>query len=553
VTDIVVVPLLVALVTAILTLGARSFPRLQRGCSVAGTGVYGVAVLALAGRVTRQGRLVYQLSGWEAPFGITLVADGLSVLFLGLTAVVGLAALVFSLEGVDRFGQRLSYHPLYQFMIVGVTGSFLTGDLFNLFVWFEVMLLSSYVLVVFYSGPEHTRAALHYAFLNLVGSAVMLVAIGGLYATTGTLNMADMARRLAAPGAAPAGFEVAVPAALGLSALLFAVFALKAGIVPFHFWVPDAYRAAPAPVAAMLAGVVKKVGVYAVLRVYFTVFSAADLPAGAGADGVLEFFGPVIVVMAAGSILLGGVGAVARPDLDGLLAHSSVSQIGFVLLPLGVAAMAPPAPGMAPLETVRGLGVVAAVVYAVNHGLAKAALYLVSGAVQRATGTDDFEAIGGLSERVPVLAGAFLLAALALVGIPPLSGFFGKLLVFDAAARGPASVVLPALAVVLSGAVLTVAYVSRAWSRAFWGAPGDERTIGERPDGTAAATDGGSSRESTAHSRPPRSLVAVAAVLAISLLVLGVGFDPFATAAENAARAALDTQGYVDAVLGGSG
>jgi len=199
VTDIVVVPLLVALVTAILTLGARSFPRLQRGCSVAGTGVYGVAVLALAGRVTRQGRLVYQLSGWEAPFGITLVADGLSVLFLGLTAVVGLAALVFSLEGVDRFGQRLSYHPLYQFMIVGVTGSFLTGDLFNLFVWFEVMLLSSYVLVVFYSGPEHTRAALHYAFLNLVGSAVMLVAIGGLYATTGTLNMADMARR--SPGA----------------------------------------------------------------------------------------------------------------------------------------------------------------------------------------------------------------------------------------------------------------------------------------------------------------------------------------------------------------
>jgi multicomponent Na+:H+ antiporter subunit D len=542
VSDAVVAPLVVALVAAVVTLGARSYPRLQRGLSLAGAGAYGVAVALLAARVAATGgnRLVYQLSGWPAPFGISLIADGLSVIFLGMSAVVGFVALAFSPGGVDRFGQRLSFHPLYHFLFVGVTGSFLTGDIFNLFVWFEVMLMSSYALVVFYSGPEHTRAGLHYAFLNLVGSAVMLVAIGGLYATVGTLNMADMARRLASPGPAPGGFEVAVPTVLGLSAVLFAVFALKAGVVPFQFWVPDAYRAAPAPVAAVLAAVVKKVGVYAVIRLYFTVFSAAELADPLyGVATFLDFFGPVMLAMAAASVVLGGVGAVACPDLDGLLAYSSIGQVGFIVLPLGVAATAPaPAAGAPVVETVRGLGVVAAVVYAVNHGFAKSALYLASGAVEQATGSTAFEDLGGLAARAPVLAGAFLTAALALVGLPPLSGFFGKLLVFDAAVRGS----IPAVAVALGGAVLTIAYFSRAWSRAFWGRPTAGGRFGES---TGAAADGGT----VSLSRLSPGLVAAAAALALALVVLGVAFDPFLTAAENAARAALDTSGYVDAVL----
>jgi len=243
----------------------------------------------------------------------------------------------------------------------------------------------------------------------------------------------------------------------------------------------------------------------------------------------------------------------AETDLDGLLAHSSISQIGFILLPVGVAAMAPPpAAGTPVTETLRGVGVVAAIVYVVNHGLAKGALYLVSGTIEQGAGTVDFDAIGGLAERAPVLAGGFLLAALALVGVPPLSGFFGKLLVFDTAARGPAATVT--LAVALAGAALTIAYVSRAWSRAFWGEPAGGRTIGASPDG--AATDGGTASDpetgATAPSLSP-GLVAVAATLALSLLALGIVFDPLLTAAENAARAALDTQGYVDAVLGGTG
>jgi multicomponent Na+:H+ antiporter subunit D len=521
----VVAPLLVALAAAIATLLTRRFDRTQAAVSLLGGLGYVGAVAWLVSEVDPLGAtnvFSYQLSGWQAPFGITLVADSLSAFVLAFSAVVALAALVFSVAYVNRFGQRVSYHPLFHFMLVGVTGSFLTGDLFNLFVWFEVMLMSSYVLVVFYSGREHTRAALQYVVLNLVGSAVMLLAIGGLYSTLGTLNMADMAQRL---GAA----EVAPGPVLGLSALLFTVFALKAGLVPFQFWVPAAYRAAPAPISAMLAGVVKKVGVYAIVRLYFTVFGAAtvsdlSLPGfsvAAGGDSLLGFYGPILFAMAAASILVGGVGAVGRDDVDGLLAYSSIGQVGFIVLPLGIAATAAG-------EELRVLGVAAALVYALNHGLAKGLLFMASGTVYDAVGTEQFPDLGGLAESAPLLSSGFFVGAMALVGIPPLSGFFGKLLIFDVAGRAGATL---ALGFALFGAVLTIAYFSRAWNRGFWGEP-------------SLLVD---------HGDADLSLVAVVVALALTIVVLGVGFDVVMQAAEAGAEAALNRQEYVDAVLGGSG
>jgi multicomponent Na+:H+ antiporter subunit D len=516
---IVIAPLLVALVTAIICLLVRSAPRLQRGVSLLG----GIAYLAVVVQLARAVRtdadrtLVYQVSSWKAPYGITLVADDLSVVFLALAAVVSLAALVFSVRYVDREGQRLSYHALYHFMVVGISGSFLTGDIFNLFVWFEVMLMSSYVLVVFYSGPEQTRAALHYAFLNLIGSAVMLLAIGGLYATTGTLNMADLARRLAAP----AQYDIAVAPVLGLSALLFCVFALKSGIAPFQFWVPDAYRAAPAPVAAMLAGVVKKVGIYAIIRLYFSIFAVATIPQTG--QSFLAFFGPILLAMAVVSILLGGIGAVGRDDLDGLLAYSSIGQVGFIVLPLAVAATASPS------DPLFRLGIVAAIVYAINHGFAKGTLFLVSGTVKNAVGSVEFDRLGGIAERDPVLSSAFFVGALSLIGIPPLTGFFGKFFVFDVAVRAQSTAGLIALVIALCGAILTIAYFSLAWMRGFWGNPS----------------------ESVRQANTVSTLVSVAAVLALVLIVLGVGFEPLYEFVNNAATAAIDTEGYVNAVLGG--
>ncbi|MDY6818672.1 MAG: proton-conducting transporter membrane subunit [Halobacteriales archaeon] len=509
--------MLVALVTAVLTLVVRSRSRSQQVISLLGSVGYLVAVAVVFDRVATAGPIAYQLSGWPAPFGITIVADALSTFMLALTAVVSLGATVFSIRYIDTYGQQLAYHPLYHLMVVGISGAFLTGDIFNLFVWFEVMLMASYVLVVFYSGPEHTRAALTYVVLNLVGSAVMLLAIGGIYATTGTLNMADIARRLGDPQA----FNVALAPVLGLSGLLFAVFALKAGIVPFQFWVPGAYRAAPAPIAAMLAAVVKKVGIYAIIRLYFTVFAAAELPLsmpGIQGSSFLSFYGPVLFLMAGASILLGGIAAVSREDIDGLLSYSSISQVGFIVMPLAVGATVP---------AVRPLAITAALVYTLNHAIAKGALFLTSGAIYDAVGSIEFVGLGGLTEETPTLSVAFFVGGLALIGIPPLSGFFGKLLVYDVVSRAGADI---ALAFVLLGAILTIAYISKAWNRGFWGTPTDAVLEADDEPG----------------------LVAVVLVLTMVLLAIGIGFELVLGAAEAATAAALDRGTYIETVLGGT-
>jgi len=536
--QIVVAPLVIALGAAVASLLTRRWGGLQRAVSLAGGVAYLGAVALLFQRVATDGTLTYQVGKWTAPYGISLVADPLAMFMLALAAVVSLAALAFSVLYVDDDEQRLSYHALYHMMVLGVTGSFLTGDLFNLFVWFEVMLMASYVLVVFYGRAEHTRAALQYVVLNLVGSALMLVAIGGLYGVTGTLNMAQMSERLATT---PAG--VAALPALGLTAVLFAVFALKAGLVPFQWWVPATYSAAPAPVSAMLAAVVKKVGVYAIIRLYFTVFSGLEIPGGLAlpglsGTGLLGFYGPVLFLMAAASIVLGGVAAVAHDDLDQVLAYSSIGQVGFIVLPLAVAATVPAGtiatvPGLAEPISLRALGLTAALVYALNHAVAKGGLFLATGAVDSMTGTTDLRRLGGLTGAVPTLSAGVFVGGLGLIGIPPLSGFFAKFLVFDTAARaatasGPLGLGGPelALATALLGATLTIAYVTRLWNRGFWGATGD----------------------AVERLSPATGQVAVALVLIAGVLVIGLAFDPVFDAAVDAAQAALDSEGYIDAV-----
>ena len=511
--QIAIAPMLVALSTAILTLLTRRWIRVQQATSLLGAVVYAVAVGAMILAVYPDTILTYQLGEWPAPFGITIVADSLSAFMLGLTAVLVVPAIVFSIRYIGEYGQRISYHPLFHFMLVGVTGSFLTGDIFNMFVWFEVMLMASYVLVVFYSGPEQTRAALQYVVLNLVGSAIMLLSIGGIYATVGTLNMADLARRLGDPAAY--GFDPAP--VLGLTALLFAVFALKAGLVPFQFWVPAAYTAAPAPVTAMLAGVVKKVGVYAIVRLYFEVFAAARLPVSLpaiGGESFLAFYGPVLFLMATASIIVGGVSAIERDEMKGLLAYSSIGQVGFIVLPLAIAATIP---------SLQGLAIVATLIYALNHALAKGLLFLVAGAIQSGSGSTDFHDISGMSSVAPWLTGAFFVGGLALVGIPPLSGFFAKLLVFQTALGGLN--VLP-LAIALLGAILTIAYISRAWNRGFWG------------DVSPMAGD----------FEADTVQIVVLVVLALAIVAVGVGFDPIFEFANAASDAALSRSAYIEAV-----
>jgi multicomponent Na+:H+ antiporter subunit D len=524
--QLVAAPVLVALSSVVLTLSLRRWPRVQRTASVAGGLGFTVTVALLAWFVVlapdAPGAAAYQVGGWPAPFGITLVADALSAFMLVVAASVSLPAVSFSVLFVDRDNQRVFYHPLFHSLLLGTAGAFLTGDLFNLFVWFEVMLMASYVLVAFYSGAQHTAAAFRYLVLNVIGGVLLLLAIGGLYATTGTLNMADMAQRLADPAAH--GIEPAP--VFGLSALLFVTFALKAGLVPFQFWVPGAYRAAPLPVSAMLAGASKKVGMYAIVRLYFTVLSgttvSANIP-GVVDGSPLAVLAPVLLLMGVASIFVGAVGAVSRGTIDGMLAYSSIGQVGFIAVPVAIAAGA----GTAEL---RHLGILAALVYALHHALAKGLLFFSAGAIRSATGTNRLTELSGLASRFPALAGAFFVGSLSLVGIPPLTGFFGKLLVFSTAANGygaaPTPVSAAVLLALLAGALLTILYTTRAWVGSFWG----PRT----PPVESAAVDSGQ----------VAVLVAVAAVI----VLVGIGFDPVYRFASAAAEAAVDTEGYVDVV-----
>ncbi|WP_123619505.1 complex I subunit 5 family protein [Halorubrum sp. CSM-61] len=524
---LVIAPLLVAVTTAVLTLALGRRPGIQRATSVVGVlgyvGTVSAAVWTLVLGPAAPGAAVYQVGGWPAPFGITLVLDGLSAFMLTIAAGVGIASILFSIRYVTPENQRVYYHPLFHMLLVGVTGAFLTGDLFNLFVWFEVMLIASYVFVAFYGTDRATAASFRYLVMNVFGSALMLIAVGGLYATTGTLNMADMARRLAAPDA----YGIDPAPVVGLSALLLAVFALKAGLVPFQFWVPGAYTAAPTPITAMFAGVTKKVGMYAIVRLYFTVFAAAAVPVdlfGMTAASPLAFLAPVLGAMGAASIVVGGFGAVGQDRLEGVFAYSSVGQVGFIAVPVAIAAAADPA------GTLRGAAVAAALVFALHHALAKGLLFLSVGAIEDATDTDRLRELGGLADRSPVLSGAVFVGLLSLMGLPPLAGFFGKLLAFDAAVRGLASDpgVAPALALValLLGAVLTILYATRVWIVGFWGR--------ETPAVEAASVDSGQ--------------VAVLVALAAAVVLVGVGFDPVYRFAETAATAALDGEAYVEVV-----
>jgi multicomponent Na+:H+ antiporter subunit D len=526
-----IAPMLVVLVTGTAALLVRSWPRVQQGVAIAGTVAYAGVVGLLAWAVVfaaDASPVAYQVGGVRVPFGITLVADALSAFMLALTAVVAVYAVVFSVRFIDDRNQRVYYHPIFQFLLLGATGAFLTGDLFNLFVWFEVMLMASYVFVSFYGNAQHTAAAVRYVVLNIIGGALMLLGVGGLYATTGTLNMADMAVQLSAPGA------VTGPV-IGLSALVFVTFALKAGLVPFQFWVPSAYRAAPLPVVAVFAGVTKKVGIYAIVRLYFTVFGnaqvAVDVP-GMPGDSALAFLAPVLLVLGGLSIVVGGFGAVSRDSLEALFAYSSIGQIGFIAVAVGIAAAAPSA-------SLRHLGLVAALVFTFHHAVTKGLLFLSTGVIRDAVGTTRLSSLGGLGEQSPTFASVTLVGGLSLVGIPPLAGFFGKLFVFDAAARQFAAagdggavgrgVAVAALVVLLLGAVLTILYATRAWMGTFWGA--QTKTVME---GQVDSVE-----------------VAILATLALVVVLVGVGFEPLFQFADSAATAALDTDGYVEVVLGG--
>jgi len=391
-----------------------------------------MAAHASAGEV-----VAYALGDWSAPFGIVLVLDRLSALMVLLTSVVALGVLIYAIAtGLDRKGWH--FHPLFQFQLLGLNGAFLTGDLFNLFVFFEVLLIASYGLMLHGQGAARLKAGVQYVIVNLAGSTLFLVAVGMLYGVTGTLNMADMALRVAA---APEGDQALIKAA---ALLLITVFALKAALVPLHFWLPRTYASTSGAVAALFA-IMTKVGAYSIIRVTTLIFGdEAQASAWAPADWML----PAALI----TIALGFFGVLAAKGLRDLAAFAVVGSMGTLLS--AVAVFQPDAMS-------------AALYYTVHSTLAGAALFLIVDliAVRRGEYGDAIN-VGPRFQNVEALSGLFFLAAIATVGLPPLSGFLGKLLILDGVRDAPGGYWI--WAVILITTVIGILGFARAGSQIFW-------------------------------------------------------------------------------------
>jgi len=439
---------------------------------------------------------VYRLGDWPAPFGIVLVADRLAALMLALTSAVAVPVLWYAAGGWDTRGRH--FHALFQFQLMGLNGAFLTGDLFNLFVFFEVLLIASYVLMLHGLGRERLRVGVHYVVLNLVASSLFLVGASLLYAQTGTLNMADLALRV--PRAT--GTEAALLQAGAW--LLLVVFGFKAALVPLAMWLPATYAASCAPVAALFA-IMTKVGVYAILRVHGVIFGA---DAGASAFLVQA----VLLPLALATSVVGVLGALAAHSLPRLVAWLTVSSVGTILAAIGLF-------GASAWS--------AALFYMVNSTLVVAGLFLLSEqvAAQRGAMADRLEPCSPVAQ--PALLGLMLLlAAASTAGLPPLPGFIGKLMLLQASAGHPWAVAV--WAVVLGVGFMALVGLARAGSILFWAVRSD---VAPGPSGSS-----------------PPLLLATLALLAMSVLLSALAQPALRYTAATAAQL-MDRAAYANAVL----
>ncbi|QAY63836.1 Na+/H+ antiporter subunit D [Xylanimonas allomyrinae] len=520
-------PVLVPLFAAGLTLALHRRPRAQRVISVVALGIVVATAAALVAAADR-GPVVAVIGDWSVPVGIDLVADRLAALMLLVSGVVLLCVLLYSMaQGVADGGDDVGvvgagtdgdpdeadrrdllpvaiYHPTFLVLAAGVANAFLAGDLFNLYVGFEVLLAASYVLLTLGGTGDRIRVGSVYVVVALVSSLVFLTAVGLAYSATGTVNLAQLAERL--PDVDPA-------VRLGIQLLLLLGFGIKAAIFPLSAWLPDSYPTAPAPVTAVFAGLLTKVGVYAIIRTQTLLFPAA----GAGSERVDQ----VLMVLALATMLVGILGAVAQDDIKRLLSFTLVSHIGYMIFGVSLAGPASTA---------------AAVFYVVHHITVQTALFLVVGLVERRGGTTSLDRLGGLARVAPGLAVLFFVPAMNLAGIPPMSGFLGKVGLIQAGVRdgSPLAWMLVVGSVVTS--LLTLYALVKAWNKAFWQMAPDDAEPGARDE-----------------ARLPWGMVAATSALVGFSLALTVFAGPVYGYAQRAANALTGGHAYIDAVFPGGG
>jgi multicomponent Na+:H+ antiporter subunit D len=503
---LVALPVLLPLLAAALSLVFGRFPVVQRVLGVLVLTVIAVDAAVLLRLADTRGPVVLQLGGYAPPVGITLIADRLAALLLLVSALVTLAVLVFSIgQRITDHGRgtaSTAFHPMYLVLCAGVSLAYVTGDLFTLFVAFEIMLSASYVLITRRTTADRVRASTTYVIVSLTSSLLFITMIALVYAATGTVNLADLSTRV---GDLPPG----VRTSLGL--LVVVVFGIKAALVPLHFWLPDSYPTAPAPVTAVFAGLLTKVGVYALIRMHTLVFAH-------------DSGWPLLLVLALLTMIVGALGAVAQNDVNRMLSFLLVSHIGYMLF------------GLALFSTAGLTGVI---LYVVHHITVQASLFLVGGLLTRFTGTVSLRAMSGVARSYPLIAVLFAVPALSLAGVPPFSGFVAKIVLLQAGAEsgGGYAYLVTAGAVVTS--LLSLYAVTKIWVGAFWG---EFRPPHPDPDPHDDVTVG------TGDTSP--AMIGATAALVVLGVVIALVAGPLSEMSERAASDLLDGGPYRVAVLG---
>ncbi|MEN1966739.1 Na+/H+ antiporter subunit D [Lentibacillus sp. N15] len=488
--NMLILPMALPLLAGILFILFRSYIGMQRWVSFGVILINAGISIYLLNRIQAEGILRLDFGGWDPPFGISFVADSFSVLLVLTTSVVAAICLLYAFSSIGRSYERMFFYSFVNFLVAGVNGSFLTGDLFNLYVFFEVMLVASYVLLALGGRKVQLKEAIKYVVINVISSWLFLVGIAYLYGVLGTLNMAHLAERIAESGQTPLVTVISI--------VFLTVFALKAGLL-LYFWLPGSYSAPPIAVAALFGALLTKVGIYAMFRMFTLVFNQDQAAAQT-----------IIGVMAALTLIAGSIGAVAYRDLRQIVTFNVIISVGFILIGLAVATP----------EAIEG-----SIYYLIHDMIVKALLFLLAGTMIALTKTARIDEMSGLIRNFPLLGWMFFIVMLSLAGIPPLSGFIGKVLVGQGAVDA-GSYLLLALAFLSS--ILVLYSLLRVFLNCFWG----ETLISEEDEVPQK-----------------KGWLIPCILLTVATIGLGLGAESIATYVKDAADTLVHPERYIDAIL----
>jgi multicomponent Na+:H+ antiporter subunit D len=495
--SIIFIPLLLPLLSAVLCIGSWNNVVVQRWIYMAGSVLMVVAAIALMTAVVDKGMITAQAGEWQAPVGITFACDYFSAIMVLVSSLVCFTLVFYAKNHLDAKRKSFGFYPMAMLLMFGVTGSFLTGDVFNLYVWFEVMLMASFVLLTLGGEKKQLEGAIKYVALNFLASALFLAGIGILYGTAGTLNMADLAVKLPL---------VENQALVTLAAVFFIVcFGIKAAMFPLYFWLPASYHTPPVTITALIAGLITKVGVYVLIR-FFTLLFTTDT----------AFTHTVLLYAAICTMVFGVLGAIVQVEYRKLLSFHIISQIGYMIL--GLALFTP-------------LAIAGSILFILHNILVKTNLFLVAGISHIISGSYLLKDLGGVYKRFPFVALLFAVSAFSLVGIPPLSGFWGKFM-FTSAALSNSS--YGSVAAVIGVSMLTLYSMTKIWNMAFL----KEETL--KPAFTS----------SSQMIKQNKGVFFSISLLTILIIAMGIYPGPLIAFCNTAAEQLMDKQIYIQAVLG---